>query len=68
MDLSARFHEDGFVIVGQFLDSDELAEVGRQLDRYITDVVPRTKKGNVDYQSGSDRISHLSSLEAYGPN
>ena len=67
MDFSARFHEDGFVIVGQFLDSDELAEVDRQLDHYITDVVPRTKKGDVDYESGSDRISHLSSLDAYDP-
>ena len=38
--LKTSFDRDGFVIVRQFLDPRELADLTDQLDRYIRDVVP----------------------------
>jgi phytanoyl-CoA hydroxylase len=38
--LRDEFHRDGFVVVRQFLDTADFADLAAQLDRYIREVVP----------------------------
>jgi len=45
--LKARFDEQGFVVVREFLDRGELLELFSELDRYIRDVVPTLPKEKV---------------------
>lgn len=47
------FDRDGFVVVRQFLDQNELAELAAQLDRYIRDVVPGLSDAHAFYQDRS---------------
>ncbi|MFO1095475.1 MAG: phytanoyl-CoA dioxygenase family protein [Planctomycetaceae bacterium] len=44
-----QYDRDGFVIVRQFLPPDEFAELRRQLDRYISDVVPNLPDSHAFY-------------------
>lgn len=44
------YDRDGFVIVRQFLSSDELAELRRELDRYIREVVPTLPESAAFFQ------------------
>lgn len=62
----ASFQQDGFVIVRSFLNGNELAEIDAQLDRYILEVVPRSRKEDVVYEDPSkSAIRHLSGLHKY---
>jgi phytanoyl-CoA hydroxylase len=51
--LNSRFHEDGFVVVCQFLPPSELQQLQSELDRYIRDVVPSLPSGDAFYQDRS---------------
>src|SRR5262245_10151023 len=46
----AAYDRDGFVIVRQLLDRDEYAELVRNLDRYIREVVPTLSDKHAFYQ------------------
>jgi phytanoyl-CoA hydroxylase len=45
----SSFDRDGFVIVRQFLSAPELAELRRELERYIRDVVPTLAPADAFY-------------------
>lgn len=47
--LKPQYDRDGFVIVRQFLPPAEFAELTRQLDRYITQVVPTLPDSHAFY-------------------
>ncbi|MDP7396487.1 MAG: phytanoyl-CoA dioxygenase family protein [Lentisphaeria bacterium] len=64
--LAASFREDGFVLVSEFLSRPEIAELDRQLERYIAEVVPKIAPEHVFYESGrSGAIKHLSVPDQY---
>src|SRR5437763_1594876 len=52
-DVKAHFDRDGFVVVGGFLPSDELAELRENLDRYIREVVPTLPDSDAFYEDRS---------------
>lgn len=49
--LKATFDQQGFVIVRGFLEPDQLADLGREIDRYIRDVVPTLPKTNAFFHN-----------------
>lgn len=64
--LRRRFSEDGFVIVEDFLSSEEADRLDRELERFIRMVVPRLEEPDVFHESGSNGpIKHLGRLEVY---
>ena len=64
--LAGRFQTDGFVLVEHFLDEAEVADLDRQIHRYIEQVVPTVAPGDVFYESGSSGpIKHISAPEHY---
>lgn len=50
----AAFDRDGFVIVRQMLPPEEFAELKRQIDRYVRDVVPTLADGEAFYVDKSN--------------
>ena len=44
------YHENGFVVVRDFMTSEKLGELQDQLDRYIREVVPGLPAENAFYQ------------------
>lgn len=48
-----EFHHDGFTVVRQFLEQNELAQLVGELDRYVRDVVPTLAEGDAFYQDSS---------------
>ncbi len=64
--IAERFNQDGFVLVRGFLSAVEAAELDRQIERYIQQVVPNIEAGQVFYESGrSGPIKHISCPEAH---
>lgn len=51
--LKKDYDRDGFVVVRQFLVEDDLAVLTRQLDRYISEVVPTLPDGDAFYHDKS---------------
>lgn len=49
-DLKPDYDRDGFVVVRQFLEPGELAQLGENLDRYIREVVPTLPPTAAFYQ------------------
>jgi phytanoyl-CoA hydroxylase len=49
-----EFDRDGFVVVPQFLTGDELTELQRELDRYISQVVPTLPHADAFYHERTD--------------
>lgn len=52
--LKNRFDRDGYVVIQEFLTSQELAELQRELDRYITERVPQIPSSDVYFE---DRLN-----------
>ncbi len=63
--LKAQFDRDGFIVVRQFLPSDEFAELRANLDRYITEVVPSLPDSDAFYHDRS-RPETLKQLQHMG--
>lgn len=64
--LSARFQEDGFVVVKGFLNAEELKQTEQEIDRYITEVLPTVPRIHVVYESGwSGPLKQFSRMELY---
>lgn len=51
------YARDGFVAVQPLFDADTMAEINRQLDRYVQDVVPQMKREEVYYENKADQTS-----------
>jgi len=49
-ELKRRFDEDGFVALPGFLSPDEVAELRREIDRYVVEVAPRIPASEVFYE------------------
>jgi len=60
--LKANFDRDGFVIVGGLLPPDDFAELNRQLDRYIREVVPTLPAEDAFYDVDRSRPETLKQL------
>lgn len=52
-ELKPAYERDGFVVVRQFLEAGELAELRQQLDRYIREVVPTLPPSAAFFQDRS---------------
>lgn len=64
--LADRFQEDGFVVVKGFLDAEELKQTEREIDRYITEVLPSVPRIHVVYESGwSGPLKQFSRMELH---
>ena len=64
--LAARFQEDGFVVVKGFLNAKDLKRTEREIDRYITEVLPTVPRIHVVYESGwSGPLKQFSRMELY---
>jgi len=58
--IAGCFQRDGFVLVEGFYSRDEVETLGRELNRYIEQVVPRLESRYVFRESGDDSpIKHL---------
>ncbi|MEX0675912.1 MAG: phytanoyl-CoA dioxygenase family protein [Pirellulales bacterium] len=60
--LKAPFDRDGFVIVRQLLPAADFAELNRQLDRYIREVVPGLPDTDAFYDADRSRPETLRQL------
>jgi phytanoyl-CoA hydroxylase len=65
MVLRQQYDRDGFVVIRRFLDVDELSLLQRELERYITDVVPRLPDSDAFYVVKS-RAETLKQLQHMG--
>jgi phytanoyl-CoA hydroxylase len=61
-DLRPQFERDGYAIVRGFLAPDEFAELSRELDRYVREVVPRLPEGDAFYDVDRARPETLKQL------
>lgn len=50
--IAQQYHADGYAIVPRLFSAGEIAEIDRQLNAYIRDVVPTLKAGDVYYEDG----------------
>src|SRR5688572_10346205 len=67
--LRDRFDADGFVIVRELLPPAELAELQRQIDRYIREVVPTLPKDAAffDDYSRPETLRKMQALDKRDP-
>jgi phytanoyl-CoA hydroxylase len=61
-DLKTQFDRDGYVTVRGFLPAEEFAELSRQLDRYVREVVPGLPDGDAFYDVDRSRPETLKQL------
>jgi phytanoyl-CoA hydroxylase len=64
-ELRQQYDRDGFVVVREFLDADELSLLQRELQRYITQVVPHLPDSDAFYVDRS-RPETLKQLQHMG--
>lgn len=64
--ISPNFQRDGFVVVPGLLDDALLAEVEREIVRYVNEVAPGVPSDRVIFEPGAGRlINHLSNINHY---
>lgn len=56
-DIKSDYDRDGFVAVTPLFDAEKMAEINREFDRYVRDVVPKMKREEVYYEDIADRTS-----------
>ena len=52
--LKSKFDLDGYVVIRGFLSPLELAELNRELERYLAERVPKLSRGDVYYENPAD--------------
>ena len=52
-----KFKEDGYFIINEMFDSDELKEIKDQLELYIDEVVPKMPENQVYYDQKNQKES-----------
>lgn len=67
--LKAEFDRDGYIAIRPLFDAARMAEINRELDRYLRDAVPRMKDTEVYYEDKADRssVKQMMYLERYDP-
>ena len=65
--LKQDFDRDGYIAVRPLFNATKMAEINRELDRYLRDVVPKMKDTEVYYEDKSDRgsVKQMMFLEKY---
>lgn len=53
--LKKEYDENGFLVVRNFLNAEELAELTDALDRYIAETVPTLDPGDAFYENREDK-------------
>ncbi len=66
-DHKTDFDADGYVAIRPFFDAAKMAEINRELDRFLRDCVPQMSETEVYYEDKSDRTSvkQMMYLEKY---
>jgi len=61
------FDRDGFVAIRPLFDAAQMAEINRELDRYIADIVPRMRDSEVYYEDRADHstLKQMQKLSVY---
>jgi phytanoyl-CoA hydroxylase len=66
--LAAEFGHRGFLIVDEFFADDKIAEIERELKRYIDQIDPATSAGLVVYEPNTEgKIRNLFAIERQDP-
>ena len=67
--LKQDFDRDGYIAIRPFFDAARMAEINRELDRYLRDCVPKMSETEVYYEDKSDRstVKQMMFLERYDP-
>lgn len=55
--VKAAFDEHGYVVLRGFLSADEVADVRRELDRYMAEVIPTLPVDRVFYEDKNDKTT-----------
>lgn len=65
--LKADFDRDGYIAIQPLFDAAKMAEINRELDRYLRDAVPRMKETEVYFEDKGDRstVKQMMFLERY---
>ena len=65
--LKQDFDRDGFIAIRPLFDAAQMAEINRELDRYLRDVVPKMSPTEVYYEDKSrqDTVKQMMFLERY---
>ena len=65
--LKHDFDRDGFIAIRPLFDAAQMAEINRELDRYLRDVVPKMSPTEVYYEDKSrqDTVKQMMFLERY---
>ena len=65
--LRQDFERDGFIAVRPLFDAARMAEINRELDRYLRDVVPKMSETEVYYEDKADKstVKQMMFLERY---
>jgi phytanoyl-CoA hydroxylase len=65
----ADFERDGYVAIRPFFDAAKMAEMNRELDRFLRDVVPTMDETEVYYEDKSDKstVKQMMRLDRYDP-
>ena len=66
-DLAARYERDGCVRVRGFFGADKLAEVRRELDRYVREVVPGLPAADRTLEADGATVRNLWRMERHDP-
>jgi phytanoyl-CoA hydroxylase len=69
-EVKSRFDRDGYVLIPGFLSGVELAELNRELGRYITECVPQLPRTDVYYEDRNDpatlkQLARIKQHDAY---
>jgi phytanoyl-CoA hydroxylase len=69
-EIKTGFDRDGYVVIRGFLSATELAELNRELERYITERVPQLPRTDVYYEDRSDpatlkQLARIKQHDAY---
>jgi phytanoyl-CoA hydroxylase len=67
--LKAGFDRDGFIAIRPLFDAARMAEINRELDRYLSECVPQMAPTEVYYEDKADRttVKQMMYLERYDP-
>lgn len=65
--LKQDFDRDGYIAIRPLFDATQMAEINRELDRYLKDVVPKMSPTEVYYEDKSrqDTVKQMMFLERY---
>jgi phytanoyl-CoA hydroxylase len=65
-----KFDQDGFIFIRGFLSAEELAELKKELDRYIDERVPKLPRTDVYYENRNDlsTLKQMAHMKQHAPH